>query len=157
MGCHALLQGVFPTQGSNPGLSHCRWFLCQLSYQESPPPLTAGTKRTPSHALLAYPWPGLRSWARKQRMGSRMWVEGLSSPSSPCSPWQSRGRRRKRRTTPHLVSVRLPAGRAGPRDISSGDRRWGGREVGGLAWAPANVGEERESGCDSGEANKQSG
>ena len=22
--CHALLQGVFPTQGSNPGLLHCR-------------------------------------------------------------------------------------------------------------------------------------
>ena len=24
MGCHALLQGIFPTQGSNPGLPHCR-------------------------------------------------------------------------------------------------------------------------------------
>ena len=23
MGCHALLQGIFPTQGSNPGLPHC--------------------------------------------------------------------------------------------------------------------------------------
>ena len=23
--CHALLQGIFPTQGSNPGLLHCRW------------------------------------------------------------------------------------------------------------------------------------
>ena len=23
-GCHALLQGIFPTQGSNPGLLHCR-------------------------------------------------------------------------------------------------------------------------------------
>ena len=22
MGCHALLQGIFPTQGSNPGLKH---------------------------------------------------------------------------------------------------------------------------------------
>ena len=27
MGCHALLQGIFPTQGRNPGLSHCRWIL----------------------------------------------------------------------------------------------------------------------------------
>ena len=27
VGCHALLQGVFPTQGSNPGLPHCRWIL----------------------------------------------------------------------------------------------------------------------------------
>ena len=25
--CHALLQGIFSTQGSNPGLSHCRWIL----------------------------------------------------------------------------------------------------------------------------------
>ena len=24
MGIHSLLQGVFPTQGSNPGLQHCR-------------------------------------------------------------------------------------------------------------------------------------
>ena len=24
MGCHALLQGIFPTQGSNPSLPHCR-------------------------------------------------------------------------------------------------------------------------------------
>ena len=27
VGCHALLQGIFPTQGSNPGLPHCRWIL----------------------------------------------------------------------------------------------------------------------------------
>ena len=25
VGCYALPQGIFPTQGSNPGLSHCRW------------------------------------------------------------------------------------------------------------------------------------
>ena len=25
MGCHALLQGIFPIQGLNPGLLHCRW------------------------------------------------------------------------------------------------------------------------------------
>ena len=25
--CHALLQGIFPSQGSNPGLSHCRQIL----------------------------------------------------------------------------------------------------------------------------------
>ena len=27
VGCHALLQGIFPTQGSNLGLLHCRWIL----------------------------------------------------------------------------------------------------------------------------------
>ena len=25
VGCHALLQGIFPTQRLNPGLLHCRW------------------------------------------------------------------------------------------------------------------------------------
>ena len=32
VGCHALLQGIFTTQGSNPGLPHCRWILYQLSH-----------------------------------------------------------------------------------------------------------------------------
>ena len=27
MGCHFLLQGIFPTQESNPHLSHCQWIL----------------------------------------------------------------------------------------------------------------------------------
>ena len=36
MCCHSLLQGIFPTQGSNPLLLHCRWMLCCLSRQESP-------------------------------------------------------------------------------------------------------------------------
>ena len=35
-GCHALLQGIFPTQRSNPGLLHCRQILYHLSYQGSP-------------------------------------------------------------------------------------------------------------------------
>ena len=36
VGCHSLLEGIFPPQGSNPGLLHCRWILHQLSYQGSP-------------------------------------------------------------------------------------------------------------------------
>ena len=32
----SLLQGIFPTQGSNPGLPHCRRILYQLSHQGSP-------------------------------------------------------------------------------------------------------------------------
>ena len=35
VGCHALLQGIFPTQGSNPGLPHCRRILHHLSHQGS--------------------------------------------------------------------------------------------------------------------------
>ena len=31
-----LLQGIFPTQGLNPGLPHRRWILYQLSHQGNP-------------------------------------------------------------------------------------------------------------------------
>ena len=37
VGCHSLLQGIFPTQESNPGLPHCRQILHHLSHQGSPP------------------------------------------------------------------------------------------------------------------------
>ena len=36
VGCHALLQGIFPTQESNPGLPSCRQILYHLSHQGSP-------------------------------------------------------------------------------------------------------------------------
>ena len=36
VGCHAFLQGIFPTQGSNSGLLHCRWILYRLNHQGIP-------------------------------------------------------------------------------------------------------------------------
>ena len=36
VGCHAFLQGIFLTQGPNPGLLHCRQILYHLSHQGSP-------------------------------------------------------------------------------------------------------------------------
>ena len=33
VGSLSLLQGIFPTQGLNPGLPYCRQILYQLSYQ----------------------------------------------------------------------------------------------------------------------------
>ena len=35
VGCHFPLQGIFPTQGSSPGLLHCRQILYCLSHQRS--------------------------------------------------------------------------------------------------------------------------
>ena len=35
VGCHALLWVIFTTQGSNPGLPHCRWILYCLSHRGS--------------------------------------------------------------------------------------------------------------------------
>ena len=35
VGCHTLLQGIFPTQESDPGIWHCRRILYSLSHQGS--------------------------------------------------------------------------------------------------------------------------
>ena len=36
VGCHSLLQSIFPAPGLNPGLPYCRPILYHLSHQESP-------------------------------------------------------------------------------------------------------------------------
>ena len=36
VGCHFLLQGIFPAQGLNLGFLHCRQMIYCLSYQGSP-------------------------------------------------------------------------------------------------------------------------
>ena len=51
MGCHALLQGIFPTLGSNPGLPNRRQILYQLSHQGSPHQLTLSL---PADILLIF-------------------------------------------------------------------------------------------------------
>ena len=53
VGCHATLQGIFPTQGLNPGLPHCRQILYHLSHQGSPKvPLGCKIKRHLSFSEL---------------------------------------------------------------------------------------------------------
>ena len=36
VGSHSFLQGIFPTQASNPGLPHCKQILYHLTHQDSP-------------------------------------------------------------------------------------------------------------------------
>ena len=43
VGSLSLLQGIFPTQGSTPGLPHCRQILYQLSHKRSPLPISRGS------------------------------------------------------------------------------------------------------------------
>ena len=56
VGCHALLQEIFATQGSNPGLVHCRQILYHLSHQGSPTTLE----------WVAYPFTRGSSWSRNR-------------------------------------------------------------------------------------------
>ena len=53
VGCHALLQGIFPTQGSNPGLPHCRQILYHLSYQGGLCMCVCVFKH---HLFFGFPW-----------------------------------------------------------------------------------------------------
>ena len=51
VGCHFLLQGIFPTQGTNPGLTHCRRILYHLNPGLCPSEkLLAAPRRIPPQA-----------------------------------------------------------------------------------------------------------
>ena len=56
LGSLSLFQGIFPTQGLNPGLLHCRQILYQLSHKGSPKMLE----------WVAYPFSSGSSWPRNR-------------------------------------------------------------------------------------------
>ena len=56
VGSLSLFQGIFPTQGSNPGLPHCRQILYELSLKRSPKIVDC----------VAYPFSSISSRARNQ-------------------------------------------------------------------------------------------
>ena len=55
-GCYTFLQGIFPTQGLNPGLPHCRQILYHLSHQGNPR----------IKEWVAYPFSRGTSWPRNR-------------------------------------------------------------------------------------------
>ena len=59
VGSLSLLQGIFPTQGSNWGLPHCRWILYQLSHQGSPRILEWVAYPSSSGSSQARSWTGV--------------------------------------------------------------------------------------------------
>ena len=67
--CHALLQGIIPTQGSNPGFPHWRQMLYCLSHQRSPSFVLTYKMATHSSVL---PWriPGTGEPGGLPSMGS---------------------------------------------------------------------------------------
>ena len=79
VGSLSLLQGIFPTQGSNQGLPHCRQILYQLSYQGSPNPfLESESRSVMSNSLqphgLSSPW---NSPGQNTRVGSLSLLQGI--------------------------------------------------------------------------------
>ena len=71
VGCQALLQGIFPTQGWNPDLLHCGWILYQLSHQGSPRILE----------WVVYPFPRGSSQPRDRTRSPALQAESL--PAEP--------------------------------------------------------------------------
>ena len=65
VGSLSLLQGIFLTQGLNPGLPHCRQILYQLSHTGSPRILE----------WVAYSFSSRSSWPRNQTRVS--WIAGV--------------------------------------------------------------------------------
>ena len=106
VGSHAFLQGIFPAQGWNPGLPHCRQNLYHLSHQGSPI-LSQGASKFGAQVLtccqnpaLSDPWfhlaagdpfrslsPGACSaslcWTHPRRwvIGSLLYLAGVFSKS----------------------------------------------------------------------------
>ena len=52
VGSCSLLQGIFPTQGLNPGFPHCRWILYRLSHQGNPRILKWVAYPSPSNSWI---------------------------------------------------------------------------------------------------------
>ena len=50
--CHFLLQGIFPIQGQNPGLLHCRWSL--VLQADSLQTKTQGSPKSPEHTVKLF-------------------------------------------------------------------------------------------------------
>ena len=66
VGSLSLLQGIFPTQGLNPSLSHCKQILYQLSHKGSPRILEWIAYPVSSGSSWPYPVSSGSSWPRNR-------------------------------------------------------------------------------------------
>ena len=84
VGCHAFLQGIFPTQGSNHGLLHCRQILYHLSHQGSPIYSLNPSQSPMRWVLVTSPIQNMRQLRQKE------WIHFIISPICSCSLISSR-------------------------------------------------------------------
>ena len=111
VGSPSLLQGIFPTQGSNPSLLYCRQILYQLSHKGSPSWIKVDSKST-----IELPrWHSGKELAfqcrRHERLGFDLWVGKI--------PWS-----KKWQCTPVLLFGKFP----GQKSLV-GYRKWGRKEL----------------------------
>ena len=66
VGCCALLQEIFPTQQSKPGLPHCwqiLYHLRQLYLKPKSKQLALKSKDSLGYKQCHHPWPGISTWS----------------------------------------------------------------------------------------------
>ena len=73
VGCHALLQGIVPTQGLNPGLPHCRWFFTVQATREAQINYTSIKNK--------------RNVFKSARVTSERWWSHMSFPAGSFPAW----------------------------------------------------------------------
>ena len=92
MGCHFLIQRIFPTQGLNPGLPHCRQPLYHVSHRERNAQYNAHDIHK-THSFLdsvLREWSGSRSPLESERRVEDNWIHWLQSQQR----WKSGGKDR---------------------------------------------------------------
>ena len=94
VGSYSLLQGIFPSQGLNPGLPHCMQILYQLSHQGSPrilqwvDPFSRGSSSPRNETRVSCIAGGFfTSWATREPYTSYMWSQTLFS--APAIYWNA--------------------------------------------------------------------
>ena len=92
----SLLQGIFPTQGLNTGLPHCRWILYELSHQGSPRvlewvtyPFSSGSSRSRNpYGVSCIAGRFFTNWATRRREFEHILGDSEGQGSlACCSPW----------------------------------------------------------------------
>ena len=78
----SLLQGIFPTQGVNPGLPHCRQILYQLSHKGSTVSIEWRTKTTGACMMLS----GEKFSCQRRRHRFDPWSGKIPHASEQMSP-----------------------------------------------------------------------
>ena len=78
VGSLSILQGIFPTQGLNPGLPHCRRILYQLNHK---------VKSLSRVRLFGTPWTVAYQASLSIRFSRQEYWSGLPFPSAGDLPW----------------------------------------------------------------------
>ena len=91
VGCHSLLQEIFPTQGLNLGLLHCRQIVYHLSHQRSSPVTFSLVVFAAPRGLCLCPKQGENKVQRTKIFSYvALHFAGAGKPSSGYSAWSHR-------------------------------------------------------------------